>query len=113
MQNFSAFLATLSANPHLKIDTLGVSPYFGKPIQIMIIADSASFSPKQTIWINARTHSAETGPSFLLEGLIHAILADDVLGRTLSKQYIFKIVPMHNQDGIILGNYRTNATKQP
>lgn len=45
----------------------------------------------------------------MLEGLIRTVLGDDALGRALRQQYVFKIVPMHNVDGIILGNYRTNA----
>ncbi len=108
-QNLSAFLASVSTSRYMQIDTLGLSPHFQKPLQLITISDNAVFSPKKTIWIHARTHAAETGPSFLLEGLIRAVLAEDALGRALRQQYIFKIVPMHNQDGVILGNYRTNA----
>jgi hypothetical protein len=60
--------------------------------------------------IHARTHPAETGPSYVLEGLIAAVTRDDELGRRLRSRYIFEIVPMHNIDGVQLGNYRTNAS---
>ena len=108
-EDLSTFLASVSANPYLEINQLGFSPYFQRPLQLITINDKSASFPKQTIWIHARTHPAETGPSFILEGLIRTVLAQDALGSALRQQYIFKIVPMHNVDGVILGNYRTNA----
>jgi len=108
-QHLATFLQPLLANQSVEIDQLGFSPYFQKPLQLITINDRSVSSPKQTIWIHARTHPAETGPSFILEGLIRTVLANDALGSALRQQYIFKIMPMHNVDGTILGNYRTNA----
>jgi hypothetical protein len=109
-RDLAAFLSSVSESPYLQVTTLGQSPHFQRPIQLITITDPATHLPKQTIWIHARTHSAEVGPSFVLEGLIHAVLAEDALGRALRQQFIFNIVPMHNPDGVILGNYRTNAS---
>lgn len=109
-QDLFAFLTSVSESKYLEITQLGVSPRFQKPLQLVTINDKAISSPKQTIWIHARTHPAETGPSFVLEGLIRAVLAEDALGSALRQQYVFKIVPMHNLDGVVLGNYRTNAS---
>jgi len=112
-KDLSNFLTSVSPSPYVQIETLGYSPYLQKPLQLITIEDNkvpSPNSPRQTIWIHARTHAAETGPSFLLEGLIAAALADDSIGQALRRQYIFKIVPMHNIDGVMLGNYRTNAT---
>jgi hypothetical protein len=109
-QDLSAFLDSIAENKNVETSQLGLSPHFQKPLQLMSINDKTISSPKQTIWIHTRTHGAETGPSFVLEGLIRAVLADDELGRALRQHFIFKIVPMHNPDGVILGNYRTNAS---
>jgi hypothetical protein len=108
-QDLSSFLSSVSGSRYLQADTLGASPHFQKPLQLLTLADVAVHAPKQTVWIHARTHAAETGPSFVLEGLIRAVLAEDAAGRALRQRYVFKIVPMHNVDGVILGNYRTNA----
>lgn len=108
--DLSAFLDGISSSPHVRTETLGLSPRFRKPLQMVTIEESQSSFARKTVWIHARTHAAETGPSFVLEGLIRTVLGDDALGRALRQQYVFKIVPMHNPDGIILGNYRTNAT---
>lgn len=109
-QDLSSFLNSISVSPHVRIDTLGASPRFQKPLSLITISDATVSSPRKTIWIHARTHAAETGPSFVLEGLIRAVLADDATAKALRQYYIFKIVPMHNQDGVFLGNYRTNAS---
>ena len=37
-------------------------------------------------------------------------MAENDLGRALRATYVFRIVPMHNADGVALGNYRTNAS---
>ena len=109
-RDLSNFLDALGGNNYLKIDTIGYGPKTGKPIQLLTISDDSISTPKHTVWIHARTHAAETGPSFLLEGLICAVLRDDALGQALREQTIFKIVPMHNIDGVMIGNYRSNAS---
>ncbi|MCY1403097.1 hypothetical protein D9M71_182640 [compost metagenome] len=48
----------------------------------------------------------------MLEGLIDYLLTDAPQACELRHHYIFKIVPMQNPDGVILGNYRTNASSQ-
>ena len=109
-QDLSAFLGGIAPSPHVRIRTLGPSPAYHLPLNLVTIADNTVAGPRKTVWIHARTHSAETGPSFLLEGLIRTVLADDDWGRALRARYVFQIVPMHNPDGVVLGNYRTNAT---
>lgn len=108
-EDLANYLTSISSNPYVTIDTLGHSPFYQIPLQLVTISDGSVTAPKKTIWINARTHAAEVGSSFLLEGLISAVLADDELGRSLRNQFIFKIVPMENADGVKMGNYRTNA----
>jgi hypothetical protein len=108
--DLSEFLISIESNPSVQSHSLGNSPHFQKPIQFITINDSTRAFPKQTVWLHARTHPAETGPSFILEGLIQAVLNEDALGRSLRQHFIFNIVPMHNIDGVILGNYRTNAS---
>lgn len=109
-QDLANFLSTISHRSYVQIETLGFSPKLTIPLQLITISDTTIISPKKTVFIHARTHAAETGPSFVVEGLIWAALADDVVGKKLRQNYIFKIVPMHNPDGVYVGNYRTNAT---
>ncbi|XP_076323653.1 cytosolic carboxypeptidase 2-like [Tachypleus tridentatus] len=45
-----------------------------------------------------------------MKGLLDFILADSTKAELLRKQLIFKIVPMLNPDGVIVGNYRCSLT---
>lgn len=109
-QDLSAFLADIALQPHVRIRSLGSSPAYNRPLTLLTLADEQAAGPRKTVWIHARTHSAETGPSYLLEGLVRTVLTDDPWGRSLRERYVFQIVPMHNPDGVVLGNYRTNAS---
>jgi len=61
---------------------------------------------KKAIVITSRVHPGEPQASFMLEGILQAILADTPLARELRKNFVFRVVPMLNPDGVIHGNYR-------
>lgn len=113
-RDLDGFLATHAASPYLAVHTLALSPASQVPIQLLTIADPPASGrvadDRRYVWIQARSHPGETGSSFLLEGLIARLLADDESGRALRARYVFEIVPIHNVDGVILGNYRSNAS---
>lgn len=109
-QDLSVFLSEVAQSPHAHIQSMGTSPARGLPLTLVTLADNRAAGPRKTVWIHARTHAAETGPSYVLEGLIRTVLANDERGRALRERYVFKIMPMHNPDGVVLGNYRTNAS---
>lgn len=56
--------------------------------------------------ITSRVHPGEAQSSWVVQGIIEFLLSDDPTAVRLRQQYIFKIVPMLNQDGVIFGNYR-------
>jgi murein tripeptide amidase MpaA len=66
------------------------------------------------IWILARQHPVETTSSFMVEGIITYLL--QLMIKAVETQnsfydnYIFKIVPMVNPDGVIHGNTRAELT---
>lgn len=109
-QDLAAYLGTISTSPYLQRRTLGVSPE-GRPIDMLTVAgpDAASQDARSHVWLQARSHPGETGPSWVLEGLLARLLADDETGQSLRRHHIFHIVPMHNPDGVVAGNYRTNT----
>jgi Cytosolic carboxypeptidase N-terminal domain len=98
----------------LEEENLGLSPYYQKNVKLLTL--SYPFIPdltKKRIWIHARSHPAENGGSFVLEGLIDFLtdLLDENAQRAMS-HLIFNIVSIHNVDGVIDGNYRTNMDTQ-
>lgn len=55
----------------------------------------------------ARTHPGETYGSWIMKGFINFILSEDPSAKYLRDNFIFKIVPMMNPDGVIAWNTRT------
>lgn len=55
-------------------------------------------------------HPGETNASFILEGFLEFIVSADPQAKLLRDTYVFKIVPMLNPDGVIVGNYRCSLT---
>ncbi len=109
VSKFKSYMDRISTSPRVFSEIIGQST-LKNPIHMLTITDfSVPEHRKNRIWIHARTHPAETGSSFLLEGLIDFLLSESADAHTALSKLVFNIVPMHNIDGIIVGNYRTNT----
>ena len=63
------------------------------------------------IFVSARVHPCETHGSFVCEGLIHHLVNNANVSKFLRLHKIaFKIVPMLNPDGVVLGNTRVSLS---
>lgn len=102
-----SYLEKIESSPLVHKEVIGQTAY-NRPITMLTITDfNTSDKQKKRIWIHARTHPAETGSSFLLEGLINFLLSDVPDAKKTLSNLIFHIVPMQNVDGVISGNYRS------
>jgi hypothetical protein len=63
-------------------------------------------SHKKAVVLTSRVHPGEPQASFMLEGALRFLLSEDDLAKELRKHFVFKIVPMLNPDGVVVGNYR-------
>jgi murein tripeptide amidase MpaA len=61
---------------------------------------------KKGVIITARVHPSESNASHVMKGVIDYLIADTREARILRKNFVFKIVPMLNPDGVIYGNSR-------
>ena len=61
---------------------------------------------KKAIVITARVHPGESNASFITEGIISFLLGNSKEAVFLRNNFIIKILPMINPDGVIYGNYR-------
>ncbi len=103
----TAYLIQVAGSPFVQQEVIGQSAY-NRPIHMLTLTDfNRSNSEKKRVWLHARTHPAETGSSFLLEGLINFLISDTPDARAAMSKLIFHIVPMHNVDGVVAGNYRS------
>ena len=70
--------------------------------------NSKIFENKKLVILIARQHPGETVGSFVIKGCIDFLLSDSEEAKKLRELYIFKIIPMMNPDGVLVGNSRTS-----
>eukprot|EP00750_Incisomonas_marina_P011877 INCI16428.3.p1 GENE.INCI16428.3~~INCI16428.3.p1 ORF type:complete len:848 (+),score=151.28 INCI16428.3:213-2756(+) len=69
-------------------------------------SDRQRISMRKGIVVTARVHPGETNASWMMKGVIDYLCGDSVDARILRDNFVFKIVPMLNVDGVVCGNYR-------
>jgi len=60
------------------------------------------------IVISARVHPGESTSSYVMEGIIDFLTGYSEEAKFLRDNFVFKIIPMLNIDGVVNGNYRSN-----
>lgn len=80
----------------------------GVPIPLLTITDFSFKKSKKTILINGRMHPGETHASWVVHSIIRFLCSTDNKAKELRERCIFKIVPILNVDGVIIGNYRAS-----
>ena len=51
-------------------------------------------------------HPGESNASWMMKGVIEFLVSNTAEAHALRENFVFKIVPMLNPDGVINGNYR-------
>ncbi len=108
-QNLEEYFTGIEDSPYVTISSLGKSSGYGADIPIIKVEDpDVDDNEKRAVWMHARSHPAETGSSFLVEGAINQLLEDLASNLESARTLVFYIAPMHCVDGVIEGNYRTD-----
>jgi len=102
----------------------------GRDVELLTISDASNFSSlresrpiglfptdlgrchlalKPVIVVTARVHPGETPGSYMIDGFLAAVLAQDRRGLLLRKNFVFKVVPVLNPDGVYHGNFRLDV----
>lgn len=58
------------------------------------------------VFLSARVHPGESNSSFVMHGIIDFLTGNSLEARYLRHNFVFKVVPMLNPDGVVHGNYR-------
>jgi hypothetical protein len=67
----------------------------------------ANLSHRKTVVLSARVHPGETVGSWMMQGVLDFLTnPTDPEAILLRRNFVFKIIPMLNPDGVINGNYR-------
>ena len=56
--------------------------------------------------ISGRVHPGESNASWMMKGFIDYLTGPSLDAKILRDNFVFKVVPMLNPDGVINGNYR-------
>lgn len=67
------------------------------------------FNDKKYVFLSARVHPGETPSSFVLNGLIDTLLNAKKVSSSLLSNFVFKIIPVLNPDGVSRGYYRLDT----
>ncbi|XP_008335725.1 cytosolic carboxypeptidase 2 [Cynoglossus semilaevis] len=82
----------------------------GNTVYVLTITNRGSKGPggrtKKAVVVTARVHPGETNSSWMMEGLLDFLLGDSDDAQLLRDIFVFKVVPMLNPDGVVVGNYR-------
>ncbi|XP_016077835.1 PREDICTED: cytosolic carboxypeptidase 3 [Miniopterus natalensis] len=73
---------------------------------------NADAQKRKAVILTARVHPGETNSSWIMKGFLDFILGDSRDAQLLRDTFIFKVVPMLNPDGVIVGNYRCSLAGQ-
>ncbi|XP_071452958.1 cytosolic carboxypeptidase 2-like [Hetaerina americana] len=65
---------------------------------------------KQAVVVTARVHPGEAPSSWMMKGFLDYLTSDSNQAKELREKFIFKLVPMLNPDGVIVGNNRCSLT---
>jgi len=85
-------------------DTLAGNPC--DLITITSFGDSVALRERRAVVITARVHPGESNASWVMKGILDFLTGTSVDARILRENFVFKIVPMLNPDGVIVGNSR-------
>lgn len=85
------------------VDMLIVTNFLSDPVDIAV---------RKSIILTSRVHPGETNASWMMNGVIDFLVSDDEHAEFLRNTFVFKIVPMLNPDGVIVGNYRCSLMGQ-
>ncbi|CAI2382279.1 unnamed protein product [Moneuplotes crassus] len=88
----------------------------GNSLDLVIITNFTSseldISKRQAAIITGRVHPGESNSSFVVQGILDFLVGNTTTAIQLRDKYVFKIIPMLNPDGVILGNYRCSLSGQ-
>ena len=69
-------------------------------------SDYEEVRKRKGLVISSRVHPGETGASFMMKGIIDYLVGPSLGARMLRDNFVIKVIPMLNPDGVILGNTR-------
>ncbi|KAJ3211694.1 Cytosolic carboxypeptidase 2 [Entophlyctis luteolus] len=101
---------------HIFRHTILATSVAGNNIDMLTIT-APSTSPmelgqRKGIIVSARVHPGETNSSWMMRGLMRFLTGTSEAAQQLRQSFVLKIIPMINPDGVIIGNFKMQPSKQ-
>jgi hypothetical protein len=104
ISDLDRLLASIRGNPSVQISSIGRT-VAGRDLEMIRIGDPAA---PYRVFVRARAHPWESGSSWIAQGLIERLLAEDADAKKFLKVFCLYILPMANKDGVARGGTRFN-----
>uniref|UniRef100_A0A8C9ELC1 Peptidase M14 domain-containing protein n=1 Tax=Pavo cristatus TaxID=9049 RepID=A0A8C9ELC1_PAVCR len=78
----------------------------GNTVYMLTITAPSGGAAKRAVVLSARVHPGESGGSWAMQGFLDFILSAAPDAQLLRQLFVFKVVPMLNPDGVVVGNSR-------
>lgn len=85
----------------------------GNSIEVLTITEKGTpeeIKKRKGIVLTARIHPGESNTSFVMKGIIEFVTGHTPEAFLLRKNFVFKLIPMINPDGVVWGNYRCSLS---
>ena len=71
-------------------------------------SDPEAIKNRKGVVLSSRVHPGESGASWMMKGVLDYLTGPSLNAKILRDNFVFKIVPMLNPDGVINGSSRCN-----
>ncbi|XP_077035893.1 cytosolic carboxypeptidase 2 isoform X2 [Agelaius phoeniceus] len=78
----------------------------GNTVPLLTITGPGGTAGKRAVVLSARVHPGESGGSWAMRGFLDFLLSPHEDAQLLRRLFVFKVVPMLNPDGVVVGNSR-------
>ena len=107
-QRFESLLSSIRQNGFVDVEEIAVTKE-ERGINLITITDmEVPNHEKKTIFLMAMQHAGEDAGAYYLEGLINFLLSNNELALLARKNFVYKLIPMMNPDGVYNGTSRYN-----
>jgi hypothetical protein len=108
-EHLRVLLRDAAAHRHAKGEVAGKT-VGGRGLPLLTITNPAiPDASKKAVWLMFRQHSWESGTSWSGEGAIRWLLSADPAAVRIRDEFVFRIFPMADPDGVARGGVRFNA----
>ncbi|NXV23638.1 CBPC2 carboxypeptidase, partial [Cepphus grylle] len=84
----------------------------GNTVYLLTITSPVGAAAKRVVVLSARAHPGESGGSWAMRGFLDFLLSAHPDAQLLRRLFVFKVVPMLNPDGVVVGNSRCSLAGQ-